>query len=44
MRNGVMVESGLTPEVFTSPKTAYTRALIAAALNLKAAPEGVVND
>ncbi len=43
MRNGVTVESGATAEVFSNPKTDYTKALIAAALNLKAAPEGVVN-
>ena len=43
MRNGVMVEQGPTAEVFSNPKTDYTRALIGAALNLKAAPEGVVS-
>ena len=42
MRNGKTVESGPTQSVFTNPQTEYTQALIAAALNMKAAPEGVV--
>jgi microcin C transport system ATP-binding protein len=42
MRNGIAVEQGPTAEVFANPKTDYTRALIGAALNLKAAPESVV--
>ncbi len=42
MRNGIAVERGPSAEIFTAPKTDYTKALMAAALNLKAAPESVV--
>ncbi len=42
MRNGVAVERGPSAEIFNAPKTDYTKALMAAALNLKAAPESVV--
>ncbi len=33
MRNGVVVEEGLTAEIFERPRTDYTKALIAAALD-----------
>ena len=42
MRHGKVVEEGSAAEVFASPKTDYTRALLAAAFNLEAASEGVV--
>ncbi len=41
MRNGVAVERGPVREIFERPKTDYTKALLAAALNLKAV-EGAV--
>jgi microcin C transport system ATP-binding protein len=44
MRNGVAVEEGPARDIFEHPKTDYTRALMAAAFNLEAAPEGVVSD
>ena len=42
MKEGKVVESGPAAELFKSPKTAYTRALFAAAFNLEASPEAVV--
>ncbi|HEX3939524.1 MAG TPA: ABC transporter ATP-binding protein [Xanthobacteraceae bacterium] len=43
MRHGLVVESGEAAELFSNPKTDYTRALFAAAFNLDTAPEGVVD-
>jgi microcin C transport system ATP-binding protein len=42
MRAGVVVEQGHAAEVFDNPRTDYTRALMAAAFDIAAAPEGVV--
>ena len=42
MRNGKVVEHGTAERVFTQPETDYTRALLAAAFDIKTAPEGVV--
>ena len=42
MRNGVVVEQGHAAHVFDNPRTDYTRALMAAAFDIAAAPEGVV--
>ena len=41
LRNGTVVERGPAREIFENPKDAYTKALLAAALNLKAS-EGAV--
>ena len=37
MKNGKVVESGPAKEIFNTPKEAYTKALLAAALDLKTA-------
>ncbi len=42
LRHGKIVESGHAEEVFSRPTTDYTKALLAAALDLETAPEGVV--
>lgn len=43
MRGGKVVEEGPAEEIFERPKVAYTKALLAAALNLETAAEGVVS-
>jgi microcin C transport system ATP-binding protein len=43
MRNGKVVEEGAAAELFRSPKSDYTRALLAAAFKLETAPEGAVS-
>ena len=42
MRDGKVVEAGAAADLFKSPKSAYTRALFAAAFNLDIAPDGAV--
>jgi microcin C transport system ATP-binding protein len=43
MRNGKVVEEGTGEEIFDRPREDYTKALLAAALNLETAPQGVVS-
>jgi len=43
LRNGKVVEEGAAAELFKSPKSDYTRALLAAAFRLETAAEGVVS-
>jgi microcin C transport system ATP-binding protein len=42
MRNGKVVEEGPAQQLFSNPKSGYTRALFAAAFNLETAPTDVV--
>ena len=42
MRQGKVVEEGAAADIFRAPKSAYTKALFAAAFNLETAGEGVV--
>ncbi len=43
MRNGHVVEHGPAGQIFESPRTDYTKALMAAAFNIETAPAGVVS-
>ncbi|WP_075995409.1 ABC transporter ATP-binding protein [Salaquimonas pukyongi] len=43
MRNGKVVEQGEAKQIFEKPKTDYTKALMAAAFDIEAAPEGIVD-
>ena len=43
MRLGKVVEQGPSAQIFDSPQTDYTKALMAAAFNLETAPAGVVS-
>ncbi|TCT08820.1 microcin C transport system ATP-binding protein [Tepidamorphus gemmatus] len=42
LRAGKVVETGPARQIFESPQTDYTKALMAAAFDIEAAPEGVV--
>ncbi|MEZ2328227.1 ABC transporter ATP-binding protein [Mesorhizobium sp. RCC_202] len=44
MRNGQIVEAGSSEQIFMSPQTDYTRALMAAAFKIETAPTGVVSE
>ncbi len=43
MRHGKVVEHGPADQIFENPQTDYTRALISAAFDIEAAPEGIVS-
>lgn len=44
MRQGKVVEQGMVEQIFDAPETDYTKALMAAALRMETAPEGIVSD
>ncbi|SFN77146.1 microcin C transport system ATP-binding protein [Mesorhizobium sp. NFR06] len=44
MRNGQIVEAGPSEQIFSSPQSDYTRALMAAAFKIETAPTGVVSE
>lgn len=44
MRNGEVVEEGPAEDIFSNPKTDYTRALFEAAFNIEAADHHIVRD
>ncbi|TPL91177.1 ABC transporter ATP-binding protein [Mesorhizobium sp. B2-3-12] len=44
MRNGQIVETGPSQQIFENPQTDYTRALISAAFKIETAPTGVVSE
>ena len=44
MRNGKVVESGPSRQIFDHPQTDYTRALMAAAFEMKAVDTGAVSE
>ena len=44
MRAGKVVEQGSAEQIFNNPRTDYTKALISAAFDIEAAPEGVVSE
>ncbi|MFU0506864.1 ABC transporter ATP-binding protein [Pseudaminobacter sp. NGMCC 1.201702] len=44
MRNGRIVESGPSEQIFERPQSDYTRALISAAFRIETAPAGVVSE
>ena len=43
IRHGKIVEQGPASDIFSSPQTDYTKALISAAFDIEAAPDGIVS-